>query len=321
LLLGQFNVFDSRDLNEIARFLRDGASGELREAKLLAGGRGFRCNAIVTNGLTIFSLSSDLSASFVFEPVDYIRLVFQTRRRSRVVLPGLEFEVTPGDVGYFLPVGQPATEVHPEGFRSFGIRIDLPSLQRQLGALIGQQFEGTIDFEQPRNTDQRFIEFVRRPLIDAARELDLIGPQFARQILTELETVTLTRLLLFARHSRSVLLQAEYAAPDRSNMSRAEEFVALNWDRPIDVKAIAQAAGVSTRTVLRYFQQKFGETPRAHLRRLRLEKARQMLLTGSKADSVVAVALRCGFSSLGHFAESYQRKFGELPSVTLKQKR
>jgi AraC-like DNA-binding protein len=101
--------------------------------------------------------------------------------------------------------------------------------------------------------------------------------------------------------------------------NRPEAFIAENWKQPLDTQQIAAAVGVSPRTILRYFRKKYGETPRAYLRRVRLERAHQMLLAAQEPDSVVAIAFLCGFRGLGHFAEAYRRSYGELPSLTLKR--
>jgi transcriptional regulator GlxA family with amidase domain len=53
-----------------------------------------------------------------------------------------------------------------------------------------------------------------------------------------------------------------------------------------------------------------------YVKRLRLEKARELLTDGGTKQSVTAVAFACGFLNLGHFARDYRNRFGELPSQT-----
>lgn len=319
LLLGRFKIFHSHDLGEIERFLRTQAGGELRDARLLSdGGQGLRWHAVVSANFSVSSISNDISATIDFSEVDYLRLVFPTRGRIRIILPKDEFDVTPSDAGYFVPEGLRARKMHPDGYRNLTVRISPNSIRQRLAALCGADVPGSIEFAQPERTDRKFIEFIRHPLFAAARELDTAGPHFYEALMADLESVTVTRLLLFATHNHSPMLQQKAAPPSRLEMSRAEEFIAGNWNKPIDIEGVATASGVSARTILRYFHEKYGETPRAYLRRIRLDKAHQMLLAVGETDSVVAIALKCGFSSLGHFAESYRRRFGELPSATLK---
>lgn len=59
-----------------------------------------------------------------------------------------------------------------------------------------------------------------------------------------------------------------------------------------------------------------------HLRAVRLERARLDLSRGGDGDtSVTEVALRWGFGHLGQFAADYKRRFGELPSQSLRKAR
>jgi AraC-like DNA-binding protein len=54
-----------------------------------------------------------------------------------------------------------------------------------------------------------------------------------------------------------------------------------------------------------------------YVKRLRLEKARRLLIAADTKQSVTAVAFACGFLNLGHFARDYRNQYGELPSQTL----
>lgn len=83
---------------------------------------------------------------------------------------------------------------------------------------------------------------------------------------------------------------------------------------------VAKQVGVSLRSLELHFQRTMGTTPHAHIRRSRLQRARQDLL-GVDADTgrtVAGVACRWGFSNFGRFAKEYHSEFGERPSDTLK---
>jgi tetratricopeptide (TPR) repeat protein len=57
------------------------------------------------------------------------------------------------------------------------------------------------------------------------------------------------------------------------------------------------------------------------MRRLRLSRARQQLLSADRDANVTDVAMASGFTQLGRFAAYYRQQFGELPSQTLKAAR
>jgi transcriptional regulator GlxA family with amidase domain len=84
---------------------------------------------------------------------------------------------------------------------------------------------------------------------------------------------------------------------------------------------MAAVAKVSARSLFRQFKQDRGYTPAEFAKRIRLNSAREMLEQPREGDSVIQVALRCGFQNPGHFARDFRLAFGELPSETLKRSR
>jgi AraC-like DNA-binding protein len=101
---------------------------------------------------------------------------------------------------------------------------------------------------------------------------------------------------------------------------------ALDWlkdrlDEPIQLDTLAAAASVRPRTLEAHFRIYLGTTPLGWVRRTRLARARQQLLTASGELNVTRVAVANGFSQLGRFAAEYRRQFGELPSQTFRTAR
>ena len=101
---------------------------------------------------------------------------------------------------------------------------------------------------------------------------------------------------------------------------------ALAWldsrlDEPIRLDTLAAAAGMPPRTLEAQFRLHLGTTPLGWLRRRRLARARQQLVSAGEAVTVTGVALANGFSQLGRFAAQYRLQFGERPSQTLKAAR
>jgi transcriptional regulator GlxA family with amidase domain len=92
-------------------------------------------------------------------------------------------------------------------------------------------------------------------------------------------------------------------------------------DQPIQLDALADAAGVRPRTLEAHFKLHLGTTPLGWVRRIRLAQARQQLLLSDEQANVTGIALANGFSQLGRFSAQYRAQFGELPSQTLKTAR
>ena len=102
----------------------------------------------------------------------------------------------------------------------------------------------------------------------------------------------------------------------------AERYLLEHLEEPITRTALVEAAGVSERTLYRAFLAAHGEAPFSWLRTRRLELARQRLLEGDgEAVTVSRVALECGFTHFGRFAQRFRERFGESPREALRRAR
>src|SRR5581483_3403012 len=89
---------------------------------------------------------------------------------------------------------------------------------------------------------------------------------------------------------------------------------ALGWlngrlDEPVQLETLAAIAGVRPRTLEAQFRRHLRTTPLGWVRRLRLVRARQQLLSADGQASVTDVAMASGFPQLGRFAAYYRRQF------------
>ncbi|MEO1470430.1 MAG: GlxA family transcriptional regulator [Pseudomonadota bacterium] len=87
-----------------------------------------------------------------------------------------------------------------------------------------------------------------------------------------------------------------------------------NIEHPLTMADLARASGLNLRRIERLFQSHLGESPGQFYRRLRLERARELLMHTNL--SALEAALMTGFSSSSHFAMAYQRQHGIRPSET-----
>ncbi len=88
-------------------------------------------------------------------------------------------------------------------------------------------------------------------------------------------------------------------------------FAAAHLDEDVSLASLAARAGLSAFHLHRVFSATAGETPKQYTLRLRLGRAAAMLLTGN--DSVLNVALACGFQSHEAFSRAFRRRFGMTP--------
>jgi excisionase family DNA binding protein len=111
-------------------------------------------------------------------------------------------------------------------------------------------------------------------------------------------------------------------AIDSSNLRERAVHAALDHvyrtGRSVSAFDMAQAAGVSQRTLELAFKQSLGMTPGKYLVLNRLNGAHHQLADACKGEQTVTeVALSWGFTHVGRFSSAYLQLFGELPSNTL----
>lgn len=122
-------------------------------------------------------------------------------------------------------------------------------------------------------------------------------------------------------------LQAESPTPNTEHrmapghVLAAERYIRDNAQFAPTLSELARAANISVRTLSNSFREYRGCTPMESLREQRLQGVRAELLLASGTATVHSLATQWGFANLGLFAHMYQRRFGELPSATLKSQR
>ncbi|MEM7189954.1 MAG: GlxA family transcriptional regulator, partial [Pseudomonadota bacterium] len=95
-------------------------------------------------------------------------------------------------------------------------------------------------------------------------------------------------------------------------LQTAVNLMMTNIEEPLKMETLAEMAGLNLRRMERLFNAHLDAAPAQFYRRLRLEKARDLLLHTNLPT--LEVACLSGFSSSSHFAMAYQRQFGLRPS-------
>jgi AraC-like DNA-binding protein/effector-binding domain-containing protein len=94
-------------------------------------------------------------------------------------------------------------------------------------------------------------------------------------------------------------------------------FAARHLDQDLSLEKLARQAGVSSFHLQRIFAATVGESPRQLTQRLRLERAAVLLLTSP--DSVLDIALACGFQSHEVFSRAFRKTFQMTPTAYRKR--
>jgi AraC family transcriptional regulator len=101
-------------------------------------------------------------------------------------------------------------------------------------------------------------------------------------------------------------------ARDQLRVSRALRHIEAHAREPLDLQAMAQAAGTSRYHFLRIFARAVGTTPHQWLLGLRLRRAALRLAT--TARPVSEIAFESGFGDLSTFHQRFRRAFGRTPA-------
>jgi len=97
------------------------------------------------------------------------------------------------------------------------------------------------------------------------------------------------------------------------HLRRARDVADRNYADPLDLDALAAAAGVSKYHFLRCFAAEYGETPMQYLSRRRIERATDLLRATNL--TVTEVCHLVGFTSLGTFSRRFTELVGMTPST------
>ena len=97
---------------------------------------------------------------------------------------------------------------------------------------------------------------------------------------------------------------------------RALEAIEDGLEKGISVREVAEASGISRRTLEYAFRDRYDVSPKAFINSQRLVRVKQDLRSRPDNVPIVEIANHWGFWHMGQFARDYQRQFGELPSQT-----
>ena len=121
-------------------------------------------------------------------------------------------------------------------------------------------------------------------------------------------------LRIFAQHlsivANQVVFRIEHA--ELPTMTRAREYIAANAREDLTLTMVAKSAHMSTFYFCKQFKKATGVSFTSYLSRVRVEKAKQMLL--DPHVRVSEVAFECGFQSITHFNRIFRKLAGESPT-------
>jgi AraC-like DNA-binding protein len=318
LILGRFVCLETSDVSEVAEKIswtrphriallspRDAHLSRLSYAPLLESSLGY----LATNVRIQDRLGATDSAFVVLIAVEgsgehsMAGARFQlNRRRAAVHSPSQTAEVT--------------TSGH---FEALSISVKQSTIIGELEKCLGRKIGAPIEFAPSLDMASLAGTALWRSATRLCHLLDhtLGTPQKLLAVRQE-ERWLLAHLVESHRHNYTRLLNRTLLAGPWQ-VRAAEEFIDANAANPLSLGDIASIAGVNARTLQYSFRRHRGMSPMDFLRRTRLERVRNELLSPDVPTTVSQAAARWGLFHFGRFAAQYRKLYGETPSATLRR--
>lgn len=112
-------------------------------------------------------------------------------------------------------------------------------------------------------------------------------------------------------HDRQRTPLQHHLGTSQPKLTEAVTLMEANIEEPMSLDELSRYVGVSRRHLERLFRKYLNCVPTRYYMDLRLNRARQLLL--QTGNSIVDVALACGFVSATHFTKCYRELFGIPP--------
>jgi AraC-like DNA-binding protein len=283
----------------------------------------FKLRYLASDRLTIGHLRYGADAELLVPPMVSCYHVNLTLHGATMVTQGGNAASTEaGKSGVLFNPMDPFTVRWSPDAVQYAIKVPRGSLEGQLSALVGRPIADPIKFDLgfalTSPTGQSLVAAVQHLRTELSREGGIAQIPLVR---AQLESYVLSQMLLTIPHEYRDLILTPADFMRRRHVRLAMEYIDEHAGEAITGPDIARAACVSVRALQAGFHEELAMAPMTYLRNVRLDHAHADLLAGPADVSVSEVATRWGFWHLGRFAEQYRRKFGVLPSETIKARR
>lgn len=157
---------------------------------------------------------------------------------------------------------------------------------------------------------------VTHQLLDAFRRmLDLLDePKHISALLPVIKKEILYRLIVSEQGSRLI----QIALSGKNDVVTALNYLKEHFSEPVKMKRLAEIVKMSVSNFYQNFKTLTGMTPLQYQKKLRLCKARKLLMAG---QDVTTAAYQVGYESLSQFSREYKKFFGISPSQDAKSLR
>lgn len=153
-------------------------------------------------------------------------------------------------------------------------------------------------------------------LLEQEVELPSFGSQRVVDSLSQVLLIAIIRAYLAQRPAE---LGGILNAVQDIRLSTLIHQIVLSPEEAWSVERMLVQVPISRAQLMRLFKQRLGDSPHAFVNKIRLQKAAVQLK--QSADSILTIALACGFQSETHFGKSFKKQYDVTPSSYRKQQR
>jgi AraC-like DNA-binding protein len=313
--LREFRVLRTRDPDEMCREV----AGQLSAHRLELASRREFCatvNRVQLGATTLMHLAYGTPVRVTTDPLeDHVVLMLPIARPMRVEMKDRVTQTGP-EAAVVVPRRCATRTAGGPELSSLVVRLGADDLARHLRRLAPHAGNRAPDFEPGRPLNPALIVGAVHALRHA---FDLRPRGLPTLVVHELHRQLLTALLFGCRHNGLERLLSPPPMASRAKIRRAVELIEDAPHGDTSLEAVAEEAGLSLRALQEGFRRDIGLSPRAYLKRARLQRTRAALLGAdpSGETTVTDLALAHGFTHLGRFAVEYREAFGETPSASL----
>ncbi|MEH6679216.1 MAG: two-component regulator propeller domain-containing protein [Sediminicola sp.] len=152
--------------------------------------------------------------------------------------------------------------------------------------------------------------------IDSGADVYLSKPFEMKVLRAQLKQLVTSRQLLFNKYfqdTKNVKIPDNTSPLDKKFITKVLEYINNNLsDENMNVEQLADELSLSRSQLYRKIKALTGFTANEFLRKIRLEKAREMIEDGH--ESISEVSFKVGFSSPSYFTKCFKLYFGVLPT-------
>ena len=117
-------------------------------------------------------------------------------------------------------------------------------------------------------------------------------------------------------NSGSMLIQLCQKDSNLSRISRVIDYIVENIEQKIDLDEMAKLADMSVNNFHKLFKQAMNDTPIQYIKKIRLEKAKQLIAYNNM--KVIEASNAVGYDNVSQFSREFKRYFGHPPSTIKK---